>query len=182
VSQLHPYKQVELAVRACTRLARPLVVVGEGPERARLQALAGPAVTFLPRVDEGDLVSLYAGCAAFLQCGEEDFGIAALEAQACGRPVIAYGAGGALETVIEGETGTFFRIQSVDALEEALRDFDARRFDPAVARAQAERFDEAHFRVGMLRAIAALAALAAGEARADRDHLLDEAAAPSPPA
>ncbi len=167
VSQLLPYKCVDLAVEACRRLGRRLIVVGEGPERAHLQQLAGPATTFLGRVSEEDLASLYAGCAALLQCGEEDFGMAALEAQACGRPVIAYGAAGALETVVDGQTGVYFADQSVHGLLEALRTFDPTAYDPAVVRAHAQRFDESQFRTRMLRVIQSAGAGAAVGERID---------------
>jgi glycosyltransferase involved in cell wall biosynthesis len=154
VSELLPYKRVELAVEACTRLNRRLIVVGDGPERARLERLAGPTVTFYRRVSEAQLARLYAQCAAYVQCGVEDFGMAALEAQAAGRPVIAFGAGGALETVLPGETGVYFSAQTVEAVADALEAFDPRQFAPGAIRAHAERFDEANFRAGILEAIA----------------------------
>jgi glycosyltransferase involved in cell wall biosynthesis len=150
VSQLLPYKRVDLAIQSCNRLGRRLIVVGSGPQRADLERQAGPNITFLSRVSEEELAGLYAHCAALLQCGEEDFGMASLEAQAAGRPVLAYGTGGALETVVEGQTGLFFAGQSAEALSEAIQAFDARSFDPAVTRAHAARFDEAHFRSAML--------------------------------
>lgn len=154
VSQLLPYKRVDLAVQACTRLGRRLVVVGEGPERAKLEQLAGPTVTFRARVDEAELSQLYAGCSALLQCGAEDFGMAALEAQACGRPVLAYGVGGALETVVPGVSGAFFGEQFVDVVTAALADFDPTAYDPRAIRAHAEHFDETHFAGRMRQVIA----------------------------
>ena len=153
VSQLLPYKRVDLAIEVCQRLGYRLIIVGEGPERAQLQRLAGPRVTFLGRVSEQQLASLYAQCAALLQCGEEDFGMAALEAQACGRPVIAYGAGGALETVVHGRTGLHFSHQTLDSLLATLRSFQPTAFDPALLRAHAERFAEAQFRQRLLNVI-----------------------------
>lgn len=153
VSRLLPYKRVDLAVQACTRLGLPLVVVGEGPERARLARLAGPTVTFRSQVDEAELVRLYQGCSMLLQCGVEDFGMAALEAQACGRPVLAYGAGGALETMAPGVSGAFFAEQSVAAVQDALRTFRAGDFDPQALRAHAERFQEAQFEANLRRAV-----------------------------
>lgn len=149
VSQLLPYKRVDLAVAACTALGKPLVVVGEGPELARLRALAGPTITFAGRVQEDELARLYAGCAAFVQCGEEDFGMAALEAQASGRPVVAYGVSGALETVRAGVTGHFFAEQALEAVTETLRTFNPDEFDPRTIRAHAEQFDEVRFRRGI---------------------------------
>ncbi|HEX6122605.1 MAG TPA: glycosyltransferase, partial [Ktedonobacterales bacterium] len=131
---------------------------GDGPERARLERLAGPRATFYRRVGEAELARLYERCAALVQCGVEDFGMAVLEAQAAGRPVIAFGAGGALETVVPGETGLFIGEQSLEAVTEALGAFTPRQFDPAASRAQAERFDEAHFRAGILAAVRSLPA------------------------
>lgn len=152
VSQLLPYKRVDLAIQACTRLGRRLIVVGDGPERTQLERQAGPNVTFLSQVSNRELASLYAHCTALLQCGEEDFGMAALEAQAAGRPVLAYGAGGALETIVEGQTGLFFRTQSQAALSEAIHSFEALTFDPTIARSHASRFDETRFRASIWQA------------------------------
>jgi glycosyltransferase involved in cell wall biosynthesis len=153
VSQLLPYKRVDLAVAACRLLGRNLVVVGEGQERARLQHLAGATATFLGRVSERELVELYSGCLALLQCGTEDFGMAALEAQACGRPVIAFGAGGALDTIVDGQSGLYFTDQTVEGLVEHLQRFDPSVFDPAAIRAHTKQFDEHHFHQRMLRVI-----------------------------
>jgi glycosyltransferase involved in cell wall biosynthesis len=153
ISHLHPYKRVDLAVQACTRLQVPLVVVGAGPERARLEALAGPTVRFAGRVADDALPAIYAGARAVLQCGEEDFGIAALEAQASGRPVIAFGAGGALETVVDGVTGIHFFEPSLDAVITAIGRLDRQPIDPQAARAHAEQFDEDHFRAGIWRVV-----------------------------
>ena len=120
LSELVSYKRVDLAVEACTRTGRRLVVAGDGPERKRLESIAGPTVSFVGRVDNAALPALYAGCKAFLFPGEEDFGITPLEAMAAGRPVIAYGRGGVLDSVADGETGIFFERQTADALTEAL--------------------------------------------------------------
>lgn len=154
VSHLLPYKRVDLAVMACTRLGRRLIVVGEGPERARLERLAGPTVKIYPRADVGTLTQLFAGCDAFLQCGREDFGMTAVEAQASGRPVLAYGADGALETVLPGVSGEYFTEQSVDAVIDAIQSFDPFAYDPQAIRAHAEQFNEDHFAAQMRRVIA----------------------------
>lgn len=154
MSQLHHYKRVDLAVQACTRLGLPLLVVGEGPERAKIELLAGPTVRFLGRVADADLPELFAGCIAFLQCGEEDFGIAALEAQACGRPVIAYGVGGARETVIDHVSGLYFAEPTINDVVAALEQTRRTRWDPAAVRASAERYDETQFRAKMTQVIA----------------------------
>jgi glycosyltransferase involved in cell wall biosynthesis len=141
VSRLIPYKRIDLAVRACTALDLPLIVVGDGRDRSRLESMAGPTVQFLGRVADADLPDVMARCKAFLFPGMEDFGIAPVEAQAAGRPVIAYQGGGALDTVIEGQTGAFFDQQSVASLTDALREFDANRFTAAACTENAKRFD-----------------------------------------
>jgi glycosyltransferase involved in cell wall biosynthesis len=146
VGRLVPYKRVDLAVQACTRLGLPLKVAGKGRDMERLQALAGPTVEFLGYVPDGELGELMARCKAFLFPGAEDFGIAPIQAMAAGRPVIAFAAGGALDTVIEGTSGTLFAEQSVDALAQALQAFDVDRYDPAVIRSHAEQYDASVFK------------------------------------
>lgn len=146
VSRLIPYKRIDLAVRAMSRLGRRLIIAGDGRDRAQLEAIAGPTVEFRGRLPWADVVELMANCRAFIFPGYEDFGITPVEAQAAGRPVIAFAGGGALDTVIEGETGLFFREQSVEALIETIEQFERMPFDPAAARANAERFSNARFR------------------------------------
>ncbi|MDW8213086.1 MAG: glycosyltransferase [Roseiflexaceae bacterium] len=143
--RLIPYKRLDLAVQACTRLRLPLKIFGDGRDRARLQAIAGPTVEFLGRVSEAERRALFAGCRAFIFPGEEDFGIAPLEAMAAGRPVIAYGAGGALETVVEGLTGRFFHEQTVEALMEAIAATLTERYDARAIRRHAEHFGRETF-------------------------------------
>ncbi|HLF27094.1 MAG TPA: glycosyltransferase [Anaerolineae bacterium] len=145
VSRLIPYKRIDLAIEAFNRLGRPLWIAGDGRDAARLQAIAGPTIKFLGRVPEADLPDLLARCRAFVFPGYEDFGIAPLEAQAAGRPVIALGAGGALDTVIDGTTGVLFAEQSVDALIDAVRRLDTIDFSPNTIRANAARFDTSVF-------------------------------------
>ncbi|HSW42541.1 MAG TPA: glycosyltransferase [Patescibacteria group bacterium] len=140
------YRRIDLAVAAATALGRELVVVGDGPESARLRASAGPTVRFLGRVDRPTLVDLFARCHAYLVPGVEDFGIAPVEAMAAGKPVIAFRSGGATETVVEGRTGLFFERQEVASLAEAIERLDGLVFAPAVIRARAEEFDSAVFR------------------------------------
>ncbi len=164
VSRLIPYKRVDLAVRACTELGLPLLVAGDGRDREKLEAMAGPTVEFLGRVPGADLPDLMARARAFIFPGLEDFGIAPVEAQAAGTPVIAYRGGGALDTVVEGETGLFFDQQTVESLAAALRHFDEVTFDPARCRANAERFSREVFD----RALAA--AVKAGYDERDRAH------------
>jgi glycosyltransferase involved in cell wall biosynthesis len=144
--RLIPYKRVDLAVEAFNRLGWPLLVFGDGRDRAELQAKAASNVTFLGRVSWERLVDLFQHSQAFIFPGLEDFGIAPLEAQAAGRPVIAYAGGGALDTIIDGETGLLFREQTVDALVEAVQAFDALSISPAACRHNAERFAVERFR------------------------------------
>jgi glycosyltransferase involved in cell wall biosynthesis len=146
VSRLIPYKRIDLAVRAFNQLELPLVIAGDGRDREALEALAGPMVTFLGYVPDEDLPDLYACCRAYILPGEEDFCIAPVQAQAAGRPVIAFGAGGALETVIEGETGVFFREPTPDALADAVRTFDPDSVDPQACTRNAARFDVCVFK------------------------------------
>ncbi|MGD2177634.1 MAG: glycosyltransferase, partial [Anaerolineae bacterium] len=140
VSRLIPYKRVDLAVEAFNRLELPLVIAGDGRDREALEALAGPTVTFLGYVPDEELPTLFARCRAYVLPGREDFCIAPVQAQAAGRPVIAYGAGGALDTVIGGETGAFFHEQTSEALAEAVRACDPDAMDPDACRANAKRF------------------------------------------
>ncbi len=140
VSRLQSYKRIDLAVRACMRLGLPLHIVGEGPDRRRLQSLAGPTVHFLGRISDGEVQDQLAQCRALIVAGEEDFGLAPLEAQASGRPVVAFRGGGALETVVEGETGSFFAAPTVESLAGVLATFED-TFDPLKLRLHAEGFD-----------------------------------------
>jgi glycosyltransferase involved in cell wall biosynthesis len=153
VSRLVPYKRVDLAVAAATKLGRRLLVVGEGSARRRLEAVAGPTVEFLGHRSDEEVADLYARCRAFLFPGLEDFGIAPVEAQAAGRPVIAFGRGGATETVVDGATGVLFDEQTVEALADAIQTFEGMSFDPTICRRNAERFDSREFRARMHQAI-----------------------------
>ena len=145
VSALVPYKRIELAVRAFSLLKRRLWIAGEGPELSRLQSMAGASVRFLGSVAPDALPDLYARARFFVLPGEEDFGIAPVESQAAGRPVLALGRGGALETVVDGETGAFFAEPTVESLIEGIAAMDRLVPDPARIRAHAERFDVRRF-------------------------------------
>jgi glycosyltransferase involved in cell wall biosynthesis len=160
ISRLVAYKRVDLAVEACSRLGRRLLVVGDGPDRARLEALAGPSVSFLGRVENDRIAALLSSCRALLFCGEEDFGITPLEAMASGRPVIALGRGGALETVVKDVTGVFFDEPVVPALEAAILAFEKVSFAPQACQQRAREFGPDRFRNGILEAVAAAAAQA----------------------
>lgn len=141
VSRLIPYKRIDLAVRAATQLGVPLKVGGKGRDLERLKEIAGPTVEFLGYVVDDDLPDLMARCKAFIFPGLEDFGITPVQAQAAGRPVIAYAGGGALDTVIPGKTGELFHEATVESLVAAIQSFDASRYSTATIRAHAEQFD-----------------------------------------
>lgn len=153
VSRLIPYKRIDLAVRAFNLVGRRLVIAGDGRDRQALEALAGPTITFLGYVPDEELPELFARCSAYILPGVEDFCIAPVQAQAAGRPVIALGAGGVLDTVREGETGTFFHRQTPEALAEAVRAFDPGSTDPQLCRANARHFDTAAFKEKLYRFI-----------------------------
>ncbi len=145
VSALVPYKRVELAIEACRQLGAPLRIVGDGPERAMLERVAGKDVTFLGHIPDEDVRREYRAAAAVILPGEEDFGIVPVEAQACGRPVVALGLGGALETVIDGDTGVFAAEATPRSLADALDRVTRQRFDSTRIRAHAERFSTARY-------------------------------------
>jgi glycosyltransferase involved in cell wall biosynthesis len=145
VSRLVAYKRIDLAVRAFTAMGKRLVIIGDGPDRARLEAMAGPSVEFLGRAPDEVVTERMAACRAYVFPGSEDFGIVPVEAQACGKPVVAYRDGGALETVVEGVTGVFFDRPEPEALAEAVREMEAGQWDPRAIRENAERFSTARF-------------------------------------
>jgi glycosyltransferase involved in cell wall biosynthesis len=145
-SRLIPYKRIDLAVQAFSELGLPLWIAGSGRDQARLEAMAGPSVRFLGRVPDQALPNLYARCRAYILPGLEDFAISPVEAMAAGRPVIAYGQGGALDTVVDGVTGTFFFEPSAASLAAAVERFQALSFDPPAIGAHARQFDTAVFR------------------------------------
>jgi glycosyltransferase involved in cell wall biosynthesis len=146
VSALVPYKKIDVAIDACRAAGAPLRIVGSGPELARLQRLAGPDVQFLGWRSNEEIRELYQQAAAVLLPGVEDFGMVPVEAQACGCPVVALGAGGACETVIDGETGVLVPDGSVEALTAGLNRARAIRFDPAAIRQHALRFSRERFK------------------------------------
>lgn len=141
VSRLIPYKRIDLAVQAATRLNVPLKIGGKGRDMERLRAMAGPSVEFLGFVPDDELPTLMAKAKAFIFPGLEDFGITPVQAEAAGRPVIAYDAGGALDTVIPGMTGEHFAELTVDSLAEVMANFDASHYDPQTIRQHALKFD-----------------------------------------
>jgi glycosyltransferase involved in cell wall biosynthesis len=146
VSALVPYKRIDLAVEAFNRSGERLTIVGTGPDMRKLKKLARSNIAFLGQVSAEDLRTLYQTAKALLLPGEEDFGITALEAQACGAPVIAYGRGGALESVVPGETGVFFSELTAAGLGSALDKFRRLKFNKSGIRMNAERFSRRAFR------------------------------------
>lgn len=155
VSRLIPYKRVDLAIEACNRLQLPLVVIGSGRDLDRLKRLAGPTIRFMVGLSDEQVLHYFTHCRALLFAGEDDFGITPLEAQAAGRPVIAYGSGGALASIIDSVTGIFFPEQTVDSLAEALQTFNQNNFDPQTIRNHALEFDTPRFHRRILQFIEA---------------------------
>lgn len=141
-----PYKRMELAVAACTKLNLPLTIIGTGPETSKLKKIAGPTVTFTGWVENDEVPKLARKASAFIFTAEEDFGIAPIEAMAAGLPVIAYKAGGALDYVKEGTTGTFFTEQTMESLIASLKKFKAESYKPTTIAKSAEEFSSAKFR------------------------------------
>lgn len=157
LSRLVPYKRIDLAIDACNRLGRRLVIIGDGPDRERLEKLAGPKVEFLGRQPDSQ-VNLYASrCRALLFTGEEDFGMVPLEVNAAGRPVIAYRGGGAMETIVEGLTGVFFNKPTAASLIDAIEDFECRSWSQNALRRHAEKFDRSVFAFRVLQFLASVA-------------------------
>jgi glycosyltransferase involved in cell wall biosynthesis len=146
VCRLVPQKRLDLAVAAFRDEPERLKIVGVGPDSARLRRLSGANVELIGRVEDDGLRELYRGCKAFIHTAEEEFGIAPLEAQACGKPVLALAAGGLLETIEEGRTGHFFASPSVESLRRGIAEMGQMHFDPKIARANALRFSRDRFR------------------------------------
>ena len=146
VSRLSAYKNIDLAIRACNQLRRPLKIVGAGRQEKYLKSLAGPTIEFLGFVDEFQLNKLYQGCLAFLYTtADEDFGLTPLEANAHGKPVIALRSGGVKETMVEGQTALFFEEPTTASLIAALNAFDPKLFSAAALTANAQRFSQERF-------------------------------------
>jgi glycosyltransferase involved in cell wall biosynthesis len=160
LSQLEAYKRPDLVIEAANRSGRRLIVVGTGSEEKRLKDLAGPTVTLLGRQTTEQIAELLRNCRALLFAGIEDFGIVFLEAMASGRPVIAYAAGGALDAVVEGKTGLFFREQTALSLIQAMEAFELNpnAFDPLAIRVHAESFGTEAFKAKFMQAVANFAA------------------------
>ena len=159
LAELMAHKRIEVAVRAFNALGRPLVVVGDGPEARRLQRIAGPTITFTGRVSDERVAQLLRTAQALVVTAAEEFGIAAVEALASGRPVIALATGGVMESVVAGETGAYYPESTPEALAAAVAAFDPATVDPGACRAAAERFGTRRFQAAM-RGIVAEAVIA----------------------
>ena len=146
VSRLVGYKRIDIAIEACNKLHAPLKIIGSGPELKSLKKIAGPTVEFLGRLPDEEVAAHLAKCQALIFPGEEDFGITPLEAMASGRPVVAYKAGGALETVVQGKTGLLFNEQTADSLAQALVECARLRFEPDLLRSYTMPFDIAVYK------------------------------------
>ena len=174
LSRLMPYKRIDLAIEACKRMNRRLIIIGDGPDRARLEKLGDDRIEFLGRQSD-QIVNYYAArCRALLFPGEEDFGMAPLEANAAGRPVIAYRAGGAEETVVEGKTGVFFDSPNSLALSEAIELFESMHWSQILLRRHAEKFDRNVFAFRVLQFLGSVAPESCSEELLRGARLLSE--------
>jgi glycosyltransferase involved in cell wall biosynthesis len=162
VSALVPYKRIDLAIEACRRVGARLRIVGDGPDRTRLERIAGGDVALLGSLSDEAVRDEYRRALAFILPGEEDFGIAPLEAQACGRPVVALARGGALETVVDGETGVLFTELTAESLIAAINRAAGLRVEPGRVRAHAEQFSRERHVVRMRQTIGETIAAPAG--------------------
>ena len=150
IGRLVPYKRYDLMIEAANKLRLPLKVAGTGQDMDRLKKLAGPTVEFLGYVPDDDLFDLYGGAKALLFGAFEDAGVVPIEAQACGTPVVCFGKGGVLDTVVDGVTGVYFGEQSLDAATDALQKFEAMCLAPANIREHARQFTAEKFRQKMM--------------------------------
>lgn len=148
VSRLVSYKRFDLAVQACKELGKKLIVAGEGPEKEALEQLAKNSdnIRFLGRISDNEVIKYMSECKALLFPGEEDFGITPVEAMACGRPVVAFGKGGAMDTVIDGKTGVLFKEQTVKNVKDAILKLESMKFNKQEIRNHALKFDESEFK------------------------------------
>lgn len=145
VSRLIDYKRIDLAVRACNKIGAELVVIGEGKEEGDLHHMAGPSIHFKGKVSDEELKMYYKYCNALIFPGEEDFGITMVEANAHGKPVVAYKGGGAMEIIQKGKTGEFFDRQTVASLASVLKNFKTNRYNSEDCKTNAKRFSEKNF-------------------------------------
>lgn len=153
VSRLVPYKRVDLAIAACNKLKLPLKIIGTGSEEDRLKDMAGPTIEFLGNTTDEILLEYYKHCLAVIFPGHEDLGLVPIEAQSFGKPVIAFKAGGALETVVEGKTGEFFYPQNTKSLIVAIQKFQKMKYNTKDCVAQAEKFGFTRFKSAFMKTI-----------------------------
>jgi len=153
VSRLVPYKKIDLAIKAFNKLKLPLKIIGTGAQMNKLKAISGPTIDFLSYLTDKELVGYYRGCCALVFPGVEDFGLTILEAQSFGRPVIAFKAGGALETIVEGKTGIFFSEPSAESLIKAVNRFNDLKINPQDCVVQASEFSFEKFKKNFMRRI-----------------------------
>ncbi|HUD43929.1 MAG TPA: glycosyltransferase [Patescibacteria group bacterium] len=153
ISRLVPYKRIDLAIKACNRLRLPLRIIGMGSEMSYLQKIAGPTVKFLGSLTDEEVIAYYNNCRGLIFPGNEDFGLTVVEAQQYGKPVLAYKAGGAQETIIEGKTGLFFSSQSVGSVTEMLDKFSHFRYNAEDCRRQARKFSLKVFQSKFMRIV-----------------------------
>lgn len=146
ISRLRPYKKVDLAIQAFNKLGLPLYIIGYGEEEARLREMAKSHIKFLGNISDHEVIEYLTHCKALIHPQEEDFGITAVEAMAAGRPVIAYGSGGALETVVPGKSGVLFDEQSWEALADTIIHFKEADFSPEEIKGHARQFDTVEFK------------------------------------
>jgi glycosyltransferase involved in cell wall biosynthesis len=145
LSRLVAYKRLDIAIEACNRLKRELIVIGGGPDRERLEALAGPTVSFKGRIPDDEVNRYVSRCRALLFPGEEDFGLTPLEVASAGKPTVAFKGGGALETIIPGVTGVFFDHDNSRSLAAAIEEFESKTWMPDTLRRHARLFDRSVF-------------------------------------
>ncbi|MEO8967416.1 MAG: glycosyltransferase [Solirubrobacteraceae bacterium] len=170
VSELMPHKQIDVAIEAFNALGLPLMIVGDGPDARRLRSLAGPTVTLTGRLSDEGVAEVLRGARALIVTAIEEFGIAAVESQASGRPVIARRGGGALETIVDGVTGCWWT-GGAHELARTVLQFDTLAVDPAACTANARRFDVAAFRAGLYAEIDRATQAGVRPAQADRQPL-----------
>lgn len=151
VSRLVDYKRIDLAVKACTKLNLPLIIIGEGNEWEKLDALSGKSIEFKGKVSDSELIAYYKNCKALIFPGIEDFGITMVEANLAGKPVIAYNAGGALEIIKKGKTGVFFERQTVASLIDVLKKFKSSRYNSYDCKRNANKFSEERFKKSIIK-------------------------------
>lgn len=156
VSSLVRYKRIELAIQAANAMNVHLKIVGEGPDRKRLESIAGKTVGFYGYRQNDELKDLFRGAKATIFAGDEDFGLVPLESMACGTPVVAFRSGGALETVVEGQTGEFFDDPTAESLQQTMKKIEQKKYSSDALIAQAKKFSRTQFEDGIRKAIASL--------------------------